>query len=257
MWKLILLDGRLSRLSLLRQQLNAMEGLPMEIRGSFTSVREMLASRGAQSCDMLITSLSVRDTDAFGLLERLKALPAPRRPRVMVLLPALRPGLESQLYAAGAYYCMPQPADAGEIFRRAAQLLCRDRVLPTPGEGQIRAYLRRNGLMSEDVGGRYLVLAVEVLLFHQMDCKLVSAVYQEVGRKENVRPAAVESGIRRTVQHLAQEQPEKMRPYMDERGNVSNGRFLRRLAMQIAKEEWRTNGGTYAPGKIAERAEPE
>ena len=57
MWKLILLDGRLSRLSLLRQQLNAMEGLPMEIRGSFTSVREMLASRGAQSCDMLITSL--------------------------------------------------------------------------------------------------------------------------------------------------------------------------------------------------------
>ena len=111
--------------------------------------------------------------------------------------------------------------------------------------------------MSEDVGGRYLVLAVEVLLFHQMDCKLVSAVYQEVGRKENVRPAAVESGIRRTVQHLAQEQPEKMRPYMNERGNVSNGRFLRRLAMQIAKEEWRTNGGTYAPGKIAERAEPE
>ena len=136
MWKLILLDGRLSRLSLLRQQLSAMEGLPMEIRGSFTSVREMLASRGAQRCDMLITSLSVRDTDAFGLLERLKALPAPRRPRVMVLLPALRPGLESQLYAAGAYYCMPQPADAGEIFRRAPSCSVGNGYCPRPGKGR-------------------------------------------------------------------------------------------------------------------------
>ena len=257
MWKLILLDPSLSRLRLLRQQLELMEGLPLEIRGGFTSARELFACRGAERCDMLVTSLSVRDTDAFGLLEKLRTLPGTRRPRVMVLLPAFRADLEEKLYGAGACYCMPQPADAGEIFRRAAQLLCREKVLLVPDEGRIRGYLRREGLMAEDVGGRYLVRAVEVLLLHRMDCKLVSAVYQEVGRRENVRAAAVESGIRRTVQRLAQERPDRMRPYMDARGNVSNGRFLRRLAIQIAKEEWRTHGGNYTPGKAAERAEPE
>ncbi len=257
MWRLILLDPSLSRLRLLRQQLGAMGELPLEIRGSFTSLRELVAGRSRCGCDLILTSLSLRDADAFSLLEKLQHLPLGRRPRVMVLLPAYRAELEKKLYAAGASYCMPQPADAGEIFRRAAQLLYQDRAPQVPSENSIQAYLCREGLIVEDVGGRYLALAVEVLLLHRMDCKLVSAVYQEVGRRENVRAAAVESGIRRTLQRLAQSRPNRMRPYMDAKGNISNGRFLRRLAIQIAKEEWRTHGGTNTPGKAVERAEPD
>ena len=164
--------------------------------------------------DGIVLDSLMRDMDALEFLLRLREMPRSTRPPV-ILLGTTDEFARIQCRAPGdvdAFLCKPLHP---ELLAERIHFFCGE---STQSISPARQLLRKWGMREEETQSQYFVAAVQMLAKANGQVALRKELLPMVARRYGVSAAAVDSGLRRMIQGLEENQPAAYVQFKQENG---------------------------------------
>lgn len=151
--------------------------------------------------DVVVTDLSLQDTDAIYIMEKVKSIVAVC-PQFVILSDVYNSFIERQVLENGAAYMMIKPIDADELYN-VIKMVTVKKTATDCGDAELMVtnLIRSLGIPAHIKGYRYIRTAVlECLNSHMFLESMTKSLYPRVAEIYQTTPARVERAIRHAIE---------------------------------------------------------
>ncbi len=205
--KVLLADDNQSILRLLTDYFAKKEEI--ELTGTVSNGAEVLDAVRAEGPDVLVLDIIMPRRDGFLTLEELAELPAPLRPKVIVLTGLARDDFIMRAIRLGASYYMVKPFDRNVLYRRIIEIAgAGESVISEAPEGpqesvdeQVTNIFLTLGIPAHIKGYQYLREAVRLVTEdHEIINRITKELYPAIARRFDTSASKVERAMRHAIE---------------------------------------------------------
>ncbi len=205
--KVLLADDNQSILRLLTDYFAKKEEI--ELTGTVSNGAEVLDAVRSEGPDVLVLDIIMPRRDGFLTLEELAELPAPLRPKVIVLTGLARDDFIMRAIRLGASYYMVKPFDMNVLYRRIIEIAgAGESVISEAPEGpqesvdeQVTNIFLTLGIPAHIKGYQYLREAVRLVTEdHEIINRITKELYPAIARRFDTSASKVERAMRHAIE---------------------------------------------------------